>query len=373
MQNFIRKYFFIVVIICLTLALPKSFTDKLREKSVGVGSLFYQNPFSKPQQQTDIQALQLENVLLSSQIQQVGDFLTQEERIETQFKQLQAVQQALGETKESEEQGFFSRREAVLLKRLKKQLMSLNGKVVYRDPSFWSSYLWIDLGEKDNKLMQEKIVCINSPVVIGNVAIGVIDYVGAKKSRVRLVTDASLSLSVRVARGGEQNKILLDNMLSLLDQLKVRDDLFFSHEEQVNAMCLLEGLCDNIKLHGHERYLAKGEIKGSSTPLWRSKSQSLEGIGFNYDFEDAEGPSRDLRTGESVDKKLKGEILVKEGDLLVTTGMDGIFPEGFYLGFVEKVQDLQEGAAYYNLTAKSLAPSLNDLKCVTVLVPLDGN
>lgn len=251
--------------------------------------------------------------------------------------------------------------------------MSLNGQVVYREPSFWNSHLWIDLGEKDNKAVQEKIVCINSPVVIGNVALGVIDYVGEKKSRVRLITDTSLSLSARVVRGGEQNKALLDGMLSILDQLKVREDLFFSDEEQNNTIHLLQGLCDNIKLHVHERYLAKGEIKGSSTPLWRSKSNTLEGIGFNYDFEDVEGPARDLRTGESVDKKIKGEVLVKEGDLLVTTGMDGIFPEGFYLGFVEKVHDLQEGAPYYDLKAKSLAPSFDELKSVTVLMPVEGN
>ena len=373
MENFIRKYFLIILVMCLSLALPKSFTDKIREKSVGIGALVYKRPFSKAQELAEIEALQLENILLSTQIQQVGDFLTQEERVESQFKQLQALQQASNEIKDSEQKDFFSRREAVLLKRLKKQLMSLNGKVIYREPSFWNSHLWIDLGEKDNKAVQEKIICINSPVVLGNMALGVIDYVGEKKSRVRLITDSSLSLSARVVRGGEQNKTLLDNMLSLIDQLKVREDLFFSEEEQNNTLHILQGLSDNIKSHVHERYLAKGEIKGSSASLWRSKSQTLDGIGFNYDFEDAEGPARDLRTGESADKKIKGEVLVKEGDLLVTTGMDGIFPEGFYLGYVEKVQDLQEGAAYYNLKAKTLAPSFYELKSVTVLMPLEGH
>lgn len=361
------------LVLFLCILLPKSFTDRLRTKGVAFGSLLYKKSFSKHQMDAEIEALQLENALLSSQIQQVGDFLTQEERIEAQFKQLQAVQQSLQEEKDSDLKAFFSRREAVLLKRLKKQLMSLNGKVIYREPAFWNSHLWIDLGEKDNRALQEKIVCMQSPVVIGNVALGVIDFVGEKKSRVKLITDTSLSLSARVVRGGEQSKVLLDTMLSLIDQLKSRDDLFFSLEEQHNTTALLAGLCDNIKMKVHERYLAKGEIRGSSRPLWRSKSNVLDGIGFNYDFEDVEGPARDLRTGESVDKKIKGEVLVKEGDLLVTTGMDGVFPEGFYLGFVEKVEDLQEGAAYYDLKAKTLAPSFDELKSVTVLMPLEGN
>jgi rod shape-determining protein MreC len=373
MENLLRKYVFVACMLFLCLALPKSFTDKIREQAVSVGALLHKKPFSKQQQILEIEALQLENALLSSQIQQVGDFLTQEERIESQFKQLQQVQESLQESKDSEQKAFFSRREAVLLTRLKKQLMSLNASVIYREPSFWNCHLWIDLGEKDNHIIQEKIIAINSPVVIGSVVIGVIDYVGEKKSRVRLITDTSLSLSARVVRGGEQNKVLLDRVLSVMDQLKVREDLFFSEEEQNNTLSLLQGLTHNIKMRVHERYLAKGEIKGSSTPLWRSKANILEGIGFNYDFEDVEGPARDLRTGEAVDKKIKGEVLVKEGDLLVTTGMDGIFPEGFYIGFVEKVEDLQEGAAFYNLKAKSLAPSFDELKCVTVLMPLERN
>lgn len=371
MENFLRKYFFLALICCLCSALPKSFTDKIREKGVAFGSTFYSIPFTKEQKQKEIEALQLENVLLSSQIQQVGDFLTSEERIESQFKQLESIQQTLKENKDSLQKDFFLRREGVLLQRLKKQLMSLNGKVIFREPSFWNSHVWIDLGEKDNKAIQEKIICINSPVVIGNIAIGVIDYVGEKKSRVRLITDSALSLSARVTRGGEQNKVLLDTMLLLIDQLKAREDLFFSEEEQSNTLTLLSALSDNVKMHVQERYLAKGEIKGSSSPLWRSRGLTLQGVGFNYDFEDMEGPARDLRTGESLDKKIKPDVLVKEGDLLVTTGMDGIFPEGFYLGFVEKVFELQEGAAFYNLTAKSLAPSFEELKALTVLAPLE--
>lgn len=81
MENFIRRYFFITLVVFLSLALPKSFTDKIREKSVGLSSLLYKRPFSKVQEHAEMQALQLENVLLSSQIQQVGDFLTRENRI----------------------------------------------------------------------------------------------------------------------------------------------------------------------------------------------------------------------------------------------------------------------------------------------------
>ena len=45
-------------------------------------------------------------------------------------------------------------------------------------------------------------------------------------------------------------------------------------------------------------YLAKGELYGSSKPLWRTQRHQLKGTGFNYDFADGEGPARDLQTGK---------------------------------------------------------------------------
>ncbi len=37
----------------------------------------------------------------------------------------------------------------------------------------------------------------------------------------------------------------------------------------------------------------------------------LRGVGFNYDYADDEGPSRDLRTGEALGGKRKSTQIVK--------------------------------------------------------------
>jgi len=372
MDRYLRQYFSFILFLCFIFALPKSFTEKIREKSVGIGALAYRAiGYTKKSKSDEVESLRLENSLLSSQIQEVGDFLTSEERIETQFKLLDSLKEKQEETSSFEEKSFFERRENLLLSRLKKQLMSLNGKVIYREPSFWSSAVWIDIGEKDNRALQEKIIDINSPVLVGNVIVGVVDLVAEKKSRVRLITDASVSVSVRAIRGAFQNKVLLDSMQQLSHQLSLREDLFFSSEEQKNTLNILSHLENNLKATVSEKYLAKGEIRGSSSPLWRSRQQTLKGMGFNYDFEDEEGPARDLRTGEPLRKKGTVEILLREGDILVTTGMDGIFPEGFEIAYIEEVEPLEEGAISYSIKAKSLAPCLDELRSVTVLAPLE--
>ena len=199
-----------------------------------------------------------------------------------------------------------------------------------------------------------------------------IDYVGKKRSRVRLVTDASVCISVRVLRGYEQNAVLLEQLESVMQNLKFCREVFFSDEEQASTLNILKHLQENVQISVHDRYLAKGELRGSSEPLWRERRPLLKGVGFNYDYEDEEGPARDLRTGLILDKKLgiHPEVLLKEGDLLVTTGMDGVFQAGFHVAIIEKVEPLEEGAITYDLQAKSTLPHLYEVSRVSVLPPL---
>ena len=110
---------------------------------------------------------------------------------------------------------------------------------------------------------------------------------------------------------------------------------------------------------------------GSSSPLWRSRDPILKGKGFNYDYEDTEGPARDLRGGASRSGDLPSLPLLKFGDLLVTTGMDGFFPSGLEVAIVTKVNDLKPGAYAYDLEAKPVVENFSDLHSVFVLPPLD--
>lgn len=196
---------------------------------------------------------------------------------------------------------------------------SLPAQVIFRSPNSWSNSLWINVGAAHNAKDSDPILTINSPVVIGQSLVGVVDYVGWRQSRVQLITDSRLHPSVRVLRDQD--------------------------------------------------FLAKGEIHGSSAPLWRCAGQTLKGIGFNYDYPDAYSASRDLRTGqEAGDSGRYGTLsLVKEGDLLVSTGMDGIFPPGLQVAKVTKVHPLHEGSYSFSLEAEPSAGNLLDLSTVFII------
>ena len=57
----------------------------------------------------------------------------------------------------------------------------------------------------------------NSPVIIGFQVVGVVDYVGKWCSRAKLITDSSLTPSVRVSRGVYED-ILFQDHLNLLSK-----------------------------------------------------------------------------------------------------------------------------------------------------------
>lgn len=194
--------------------------------------------------------------------------------------------------------------------------------VIYRPSEYWSSSLWIDVGSAINAGKKQPIIAKNSPVVLGTTVVGVIDHVEEKRSRVRLITDPALVPSVRVLR---------DTQL-----------------------------------------LAKGELRGSIKTQWRQRSGALRGTGFNYDYPDEEGPARDLRSGDLAQNFGSGikSPLIETGDLLITTGMDGVFPKGLRVARVSKIHPLKEGDYYYEIEAISCLNNLDDLHLIYVLPAL---
>lgn len=241
---------------------------------------------------------------------------------------------------------------------LKLQLEAIPAKVIFRSPGSWNSALWINVGSNENTILGKTVVAKNSPVVVGNSVVGVIDYVGKSQSRVRLITDSGVAPSVRAARGGAANRRLIEMMSAI--------------QNEVDDPSLAE-LLDEAKerLDTEESwYLAKGELRGSSEPLWRSRSSLLRGVGFNYDFADSYGPARDLRTGEPQGAEGEAVPIIEENDLLVTTGMDGVFPPGLRVARVTHIEMLKEGDYYYELEALPTAGNLSELKLVFILPPV---
>lgn len=236
----------------------------------------------------------------------------------------------------------------------------VSSKVIFRDPASWSSSLWIRLGMEDNEAIGRIVIAQNSPVLAKGALIGVVEYVGRRESRVRLVTDSGLVPAVRAVRGGMQNRELLGLVQGVLERLKGRLDLFASNEEQARFLELVTALQERISPLAHTEWSAKGELHGCSAPLWRSRGLSLKGVGFNYNYPDARGPA-----------KILSPALLREGDLLITSGLDGVFPEGIPVAFVTSVAQIKPGGFSYELEAQLAAGDLYDLQSVQVLSPIE--
>jgi len=269
-------YIFIAFLILSQLSLSKTGSDRIRSGAVATlsppwrflsaGKNFVTSwPSGKISQQAkeEIEALRLENYLLKAELETVK------------------AHSGVGDN-------------------------SVVGKVIFREPASWSSSFWINVGETTNERLRKTVVAKNSPVVMGNTAIGLIEYVGKHRSRVRLITDASVTPSVQAVR--------------------------------------------NSPLKEENCHLARGELRGANGPIWRSRETLLRGEGFND-----EG----------------GQPTVKIGDVLVTTGMDGVFPAGLRVALVSHVYPLKEGAVSYELEAKPIAGSFNTVSFVTVLPALE--
>lgn len=328
-------------------------------------------PEARSSDACEIERLSLENQLLHSQMQSVREWLLFEDRIQEQVERYKLFSQADFDDLFWKE--FFKRRSQELCHSLDLQMSGLPAKVIFREPVSWSSTLWINLGEKDNQKLNKKIIGKNSPVLLGISIVGVVEFVGDYQSRVRLITDSRLVPSVRACRGSEQNRYLLEHVEALTFALESREDLFVSQDERTVLTHRLNLLKNALLKQTGDFYLAKGELHGTSHPLWRSRNQVLKGIGFNYDFPDIEGPARDLRSGKpyEMSKKRESLTLLKPGDLLITTGLDGIFPPGFRVGIVSSVQTLKEGGSSYDIEAVATAGNLDLLTHVFILPPAE--
>lgn len=313
---------------------------------------------SRPQNE-ELERLKQENQMLRTQMGSMREWLVFEERIEEQLQRLKSIAGHTGDD-------FFRRRGEELCRSLDLQMQSLPAKVIFREPDSWSSSIWLNVGEKDNRALKKIVVAKNSPVLAGSSLVGIIEEVRESKSRVRLITDSSLAPSVRAVRGSLQNRWLVQQIDRLLELLQLREEPY-SNQTAQNLFALKQ----SIALQETDLYLAKGELHGSSQPLWRSRGQVLHGAGFNYDFADEEGPGRDLRTGASLDsaRDVSPVPLIKLGDLLVTSGLDGVFPAGLPVATVIKVHSLREGACSYELEARPTAGDLDSLSDLFVLAP----
>ena len=303
--------------------------------------------------------LEGENHLLRFEIGKLRALLEQQEKIAALHQELKRVP-------------LSSRRYDEMHYLLGLADQAVPARVIYRDPGSWSSSFWVNVGEETNRVLKRCVIQKNSPVVLGRSLVGTVDYVGKRQSRIRLITDVALKPSVRALRGHPQNKVLLEHLEPVLRQLSVRADLQLAGSERRALISALEKLREKVSEDKEGLYLAKGILQGAGTPLWRSFNHTLRGIGFNYDCADKEGPARELATGKPVDEDgMQNALpLLKVNDLLVTTGMDGVFPAGLRVAEVTKIYPLREGAYTYEIEATPVIGNLDTLQTVFIIPPL---
>ena len=377
MLGFVKRYtyIFIALFIWCQLSLPITATDRLRSISVAALAPTW-NLFSKmkegffkvaavwpsggyqisPEMQKEIAMMRLEIHTLRDQLELMKAQVDLEKLVGQEAELLKHFAQ---------DDAFSKRRKAEIFRLIDLYSPSVIGKVIFRETASWSSSFWINLGEATNQVLGKTVIAKNSPVVMGTSVLGIVEYVGQHRSRVRLITDSSIVPSVRILRGSEQKRVIAEQAKKLLSMFEAYQDHPLKKE--------LAQFVQNFRTHGENFYLAKGELRGIRGPLFRSRQALLQGVGFNYDFEDEEGPGRDLRSGQLLSGEGKEAVLVRKGDLLVTTGMDGIFPPGLKVGQVSKVYPLREGATTYELDALPLIDNFDNISFVTVLPPLDSN
>src|SRR5579872_6035397 len=344
-----RPYFFLLIFLFVVMSFPQKFTENLRAFSVASiapswrGLAFLKSSTlnllaifpqglgrasSSYEKEREVDLLRQENQRLRSSLEVAKQWLLSRQQRDELVDTLKRLAPFVEEDPQS--QDYIKRRSSHLCKLLELQIYSLPARVTFREPDSWSSSVWVNVGERENQISGKTIVAKNSPVLSGSALVGVVEYVGFRRSRVRLITDAGLVPSVRAVRGGEQNRFLLRQIEEVISLLELRSELFGSQEEAKAIWQTLHFLKEKASIIKPDLFLAKGELHGSSQPLWRSRGQVLWGLGFNYDYPDAEGPARDLRTGEIYGKNEKSGALalLRAGDMLLTTGLDGLFPSG---------------------------------------------
>ncbi|MCI0382771.1 MAG: rod shape-determining protein MreC [Chlamydiae bacterium] len=343
---------------------PERWTLKIREFTA---FLFSTHTSTISNSTFELEQLNVENRILKNQIKELKEILLEEKQIEKQWERLCAISPKNEQPFWKE---FLKRRANYLSQLIGLRLKFVPAKIIFRDPSYWNSIIWVNVGEKDNRELNAKIISVNSPVIASGCLVGMVEYVGEKHAKVRLITDSGLVPSVRSVRGDDSDKHLCDEIDKLMKQLEERIGLIGEKDPLIKkGLQILKELKEDFGNQGKSYYLAKGEVMGTGNPLWKKSGFSLKGVGFNYDFEDKEGPSRILRTGEPLDpsSSLPPMPLIQVGDLLVTTGLDGVFPPDLPVARVKKINPLQEGGCSYDLEAESMVKDLDDIQIVFIL------
>lgn len=354
-MKILQGVLFLSLSLIVVLGLKNSINDQMHQIGGELGASITQlvsKPVTKIEEaRVKIEELQLENHLLKEMVSQLKEDQMSDRVFSHQIERLLEMKEI--SLKETTLAQSFARQFKDLAHRINHQMRFIRAKIIFREPGTWGSYCWIDRGYAS----REGVLAINSPVVLGENLVGVIDFVGKNKSRVQLITDSRLPVSVQVTRGAESNLLLLRYLSRLQEGLVHLSQLSIDARQQQQFFDLIDQIKKELSKSVGDRYFAKGELFGSSFSLFRKKKNILRGIGFNCDF------------GQTEELKLE-EQSIQLGDLLVTTGFDGVFPKGLHVAIVSSIDPVNEGDIATNIAAMTTIPNLGEIQYVEVLPPI---
>ncbi|MFZ4098885.1 MAG: rod shape-determining protein MreC [Chlamydiia bacterium] len=217
-------------------------------------------------------------------------------------------------------------------------------RVLAREAGAWHRFLWIDAGRETCSKEQLRL---NSPVVQGDALVGVVDYVGRRQSLVRLITDPGCCPAIEVGEHGPETTWKV---------LRVRLEELLSHRASISP-------------HARQQLLqALSACSPSDQAVPRMQGTMLG-------MREREGGSPRLRGqlfhAEWVAKITSGVPLQwpEAGHLLLTSGLDGIFPSGLRVGYLLSLNEEPAGEPTRGFVAVPVVEDLDELRWLTVLPP----
>ena len=352
-----RTYGLIFFVILLLLLSPAIFLKKLQAKWVNIFDYSFKKNEHADSKFT-LDKMTLDNQILKSQITYIQEWIGTQQKVEDFFSELKKLEKTKQLAITS--QDHQKKRILVLQDFLQQFSRYAFAKIIFKEPFSSSSFAWINLGELYNQKIGGKILAKNSPVVVGDVLVGVVEEVFLNYSKIRLITDPNLVVSVRAIRGDQQLKNLDSKVMELLDCLELTEDFKWADKEQLKVT--LTSLHEQLEKDGNDRYFAYGEIYGREYSPFLAFQNELIGDGFHLKVEE-----RLLRT--STESRGFKDVIIKKGDLLVTTGLDGLFPKGFKVGIVTDVSPAQIGRLAHKIKARSILENIHEVQFVQILPP----
>lgn len=352
-----KTYGFLFLTLLTLLLLPSVFLKKIQNNWVHS----FNRVFSKTTKFESVAEDQviLENQILKSQITYIQEWIFAQQKMDDFILEIKKLEK---------NQGLSLINQDAQKKRLKilGDYIALFGRyaigtIIFKEPFSSSSFAWLNVGELYNQKIGNNLIQKNSPVVVGDILVGIVEEVFLRHSKIRMVTDPNLVVAVRAIRGKSQSREINRKAYDLLDTLELSQDFNWDQKETLKS--LLAELHTNLEKEGQDRFYAKGEVYGAEFSPFYSYDHTLIGDGFQMQVQSKS--SKFLQTPDGFK-----EVVIKRGDLLETTGLDGIFPKGLKVAIVTEIAPSKLGRLAYKIKAKSLIEKLQDIQYVQILPPI---